>query len=1039
MKDKGAWDSFLSGYPSPIAEVIRVEVQGRALPKDRAEGLLHLVEITLQYAALVAVADYIRTDLKDERVSYRLERLRRPHVSDFVQFLQVSTQVLGQRGLLFVPPLGPSVRQAQTELVTVLRMGERGMEPKKMPLLDAVVNLRNMLAHRRWQGHWQTFIEHHTPAVARLLELMDWMSRYPLLGQVEDGRWVRLMGPGPNFQEAGLPEALKTQGARLLLADPSYQRFLPLEPWMIWEDCLFCEQESRDVAQELFLFNGEEGPRYVAYAGARHARILETTREQVRQAYARKRVPPEAIRVTDLTYPVLYERAFRHSQVWLTLQQAGRRYIPAIYHPRPDIEAQLERFLQSPEVAFLLVGEAGIGKTALISRQVETWCERGEIVLAYDGDQLSLTESIEDRCMRDLHLVGEFVELIAWLHREGRRIIIVVDGIDQHPDGSELLRRLRGFVLRYQKDPLKAILACRTLALENALRATAGDVKHFPWISVEPQWFPPNTFYARTVDWAGQPPKTCRWVLGPLPKSAVESLYENYRAYREEADGSGRPIQFRPKTAFRDLSPSVQQLLAHPGYLRWAVETFDGRPIPDRLDGPTLLKAWVATRLSPKGASGLWDESLDPSNMVRDWIRWFREKKATAIDRETIHEAMPQWTSALAMFPQGRSPYGTLIDRGMWVEVPSVTSPAHPDLLSYRVRPASALVLEYLVAEQIRQEIGEQGLPTAEQVRAWSQEARDWPPLVGAMAILAATSIQRGDFSLCQDILQSAESPVAEDVLTQVIRTLDSWGDEGTVSRFLESLRTFPDQERIRGLWLRIAYDAWIQPDDRRVALLRSMMTQRSEVSAPDLTSASGPPRDLSLTDFIDLGKLSSRADMEYEVYYCGLCRRQQRPQEGERCKVCGTLTVSWFTDREDADEVHRRWESLFGPASVLRAEREALQASASAPHGASSPAVVGGFGGGSMAQVFVDPERLEEFAARLVAFSRDVEEIRRVLQGSLQNLSATWRDQEFEQFQQAFVRVEKILLELMQEIQAVHPKLKADAQYIREYLQIKP
>ena len=52
---------------------------------------------------------------------------------------------------------------------------------------------------------------------------------------------------------------------------------------------------------------------------------------------------------------------------------------------------------------------------------------------------------------------------------------------------------------------------------------------------------------------------------------------------------------------------------------------------------------------------------------------------------------------------------------------------------------------------------------------------------------------------------------------------------------------------------------------------------------------------------------------MEREVYYCGCCRRQQLPKEGERCKICDAPTVSWFTDRETAEEVHRKWERLFG------------------------------------------------------------------------------------------------------------------------------
>lgn len=49
------------------------------------------------------------------------------------------------------------------------------------------------------------------------------------------------------------------------------------------------------------------------------------------------------------------------------------------------------------------------------------------------------------------------------------------------------------------------------------------------------------------------------------------------------------------------------------------------------------------------------------------------------------------------------------------------------------------------------------------------------------------------------------------------------------------------------------------------------------------------------------------------EVYYCGKCDRQQPPQEGERCKVCGKQTVSWYTNRESHEDAKKRWKYING------------------------------------------------------------------------------------------------------------------------------
>lgn len=50
-----------------------------------------------------------------------------------------------------------------------------------------------------------------------------------------------------------------------------------------------------------------------------------------------------------------------------------------------------------------------------------------------------------------------------------------------------------------------------------------------------------------------------------------------------------------------------------------------------------------------------------------------------------------------------------------------------------------------------------------------------------------------------------------------------------------------------------------------------------------------------------------------HEVYYCGKCQRQQEPSQGERCKICGKITVSWDTSRESEGEAQRKWKLVNG------------------------------------------------------------------------------------------------------------------------------
>lgn len=385
------WQIAQKEYPFPIAFVLRKELLEAATPREQAYGLIRLSNFVLQYAALIAASNYANAPFKDEQVSYRFERLKRPLVSDFANFLRVSLPVLQKHNALFVPEMATAIQEAQKQQVNVVLMGERKLEERTLPLLDVFINLRNALIHERFYGQWEAFVNNHAPLLARFLQLMDWCAKYPLLRLVGEGQWIRLMGSYPTFATEPIPDDALEELARsqregeltgLLLAVPDLKRFLTLYPFILWADCPYCEQEPLlGLTEEVFLFSGEEGRHYLAYIGVHHSRPMSFPKRSMEEIYAEKEVPPEPIKVSQLTYPVLHERASRQSEIWLRENVIARRYIPQVYYPRKEMESELESFLRGRKSGFLLLGEAGIGKTNLLCRKVEEWRGRGEIVL----------------------------------------------------------------------------------------------------------------------------------------------------------------------------------------------------------------------------------------------------------------------------------------------------------------------------------------------------------------------------------------------------------------------------------------------------------------------------------------------------------------------------------------------------------------------------------------------------------------------------------------------------------------------------------
>ncbi|MFN3421841.1 MAG: hypothetical protein ACK40X_08980, partial [Armatimonadota bacterium] len=597
------WRDIQRSYPFPIAFVLKTEVLEAATPHEQTEGLIRLSNTALQYAALIAASNYAAAPFKDEQVSYRFERLKRPLISDFVNFLRVGVPALHERNVLFVPELFKTVKQADSERVRALRMGEHGLEERELSLLEALVNLRNALAHDRFRGQWEAFIEHHAPFVLLFLQLLDWCAKYPLLRLVGNGQMVRLMGSEPTFPTEPVPDAAIPELARaqsegeltgLLLADPTLSRFLTLYPFILWSGCPYCEQEPLlGLTEEVFLFNGDEGRRYVAYVGVRHSRPMSTPKQRLDEIYGEKEVPPEPVKVSQLTYPVLYERALRQSEIWLRENINARRYIPQVYHPRKEMEGELERFLRGSKTGFLLLGEAGMGKTNLLCRKVEEWRERSEVVLFYAGHQLRPEEPLERRIMLDLYLSGEFPELLNFLRREGRRLILVVDGVNEHPNAPELLKLLCTFVTRYhQSSTVKVVLSFRSAFFAKTLQALlagGGD---------EASLFPLSVFHSQIVEEQGRKVETYRFTLERIDEEELEQIYEAYRAYEGRPDPvTGKMLRFRPLTSFASLSPTVRAVLRHPWYLRMVMEAYDGKPIPSTLWTGDILQAFCDAKI----------------------------------------------------------------------------------------------------------------------------------------------------------------------------------------------------------------------------------------------------------------------------------------------------------------------------------------------------------------------------------------------------------------------------------------------------------
>jgi tetratricopeptide (TPR) repeat protein len=659
------------------------------------------------------------------------------------------------------------------------------------------------------------------------------------------------MGAETTFTPEPIPDAALEELARsqrageltgLLLADPSLSRFRTLYPFLLWTDCPHCQQEPLlGLTEEVFLFNGEEGKRYVAYLGVMHSRPMSEPKERVSEIFEAKWVQPEIREVEKLvkdmkSYPTLYERARAQSELWLSENIRARRYIPQVYFPRKAMEGELETYLKGSKSGFLLLGESGIGKTNLLCHKVDEWRERGEIVLFYAGHQLNPDEPMEQRLLSDLYLQGDFIRLLEFVRKEGRRFIVVVDGVNEHPQSAKLLKCLCEFVQRYGRNfPLKVILSVRSVFFTRMLQALGEGRSEEQLKSLEAGLFPSTIFQTHTVEREGRREETHRFELEAVDEEELREIYESYRAFDGYWTEEGQLRRFRPTTPYESLTPQVREVIRHPWLLRMVMEAYDGKPIPERLWTGDILNAFCEAKIF--GRTDEERERFAPrSQLVTELVRLMRKLKRDNFLRDELHDFSAEWSKALLERELTRSPYLQLLDEGVLMETPIAEEWGRfRRIVGYQVRFAFDPLFEFLLSNELLAEGGGWKGLTGEKVARWLSEGRDFDHLTGAVTLLLTEAVQKGNLSLVVETLNAADIELARPVIIEVLTTLEGLKDE-RFEPLLDELAKKAESEKALRVFVNASYQFGIKQRHRPVLAC----TERAERLARHLVEIEG-------------------------------------------------------------------------------------------------------------------------------------------------------------------------------------------------------
>ncbi|MFN8490354.1 MAG: hypothetical protein U0350_22390 [Caldilineaceae bacterium] len=264
----------------------------------------------------------------------------------------------------------------------------------------------------------------------------------------------------------------------------------------------------------------------------------------------------------------------------LRIATVEKKYRSELYLERNKTRQAFERFLQSKERCFVLIGKSGVGKSNFFLALREELQARSDVcVLMYDSASLRVESSVTTVISQDfdnrLVLAGQRIQEV-WREIakidgiEERLVILFVDAINEHPQAKELLRQLDE--LAQAPWPwLKVVFSSRPetwQTIKRGVRLAEGLYYREEGAETLGVELEPFTYSEK---------------LEPFSAHELPAAYAKYQA------------MFKLQTMYEAIPVELRSVLHDPLSLWLVASTYANRPVPKSLKVTELIEQYVMT------------------------------------------------------------------------------------------------------------------------------------------------------------------------------------------------------------------------------------------------------------------------------------------------------------------------------------------------------------------------------------------------------------------------------------------------------------
>ena len=586
--------------------------------------LLDTYNHTIHYLGCILLSEYMSNEVSIKEVNDIINQLSRPSLGSWVGFINCySKHGLTNEGF-FVKELPGIISAFESEMFDVCKCDIRSGEYKKENALDAILQVRNMIAHGAKcpnEKEAEDLIERYDSCIYHILEKLK-----PLFDNYDIGKVIEIKDGSACSAIFEIINNRKEASKKTLKMKEIPNNLMEGDTCLIHDDNILIMSEFLinmiEINENYLLYDGMLN-RAVIYLGTEYKTEIGFCLEKIRTKFTEKGV---SLKWKKNEFDM---DDFRHylknlSEVAISLHVNSGKYIEQAYMER-KCDYIADEFLQSDKTTLVVKAEAGVGKTNFMCHTIRKVMNAGDMVYFVNGSSLtnstskqSVFERMTEECI-DRDFFPNMNRFLEFLHGKKKgstqQLIFVIDAVNEAYNVGNLLSEIDAMTNLGEKYPwLKIIISIRTVSYEIYNNQIVDKMeKRIPLFTDS------SRYYTITEDSAEHKELEIKeWSI-----LEAMSAFEKYREkYKEK-------LEMDDSVSFHKINRALQKILCNPLNMSIYFSVIESNANKCILSEIELFAEFY----NKLGDSSEMKLSLD---LQRDIIEYMIENKCNYIDSDEV-------------------------------------------------------------------------------------------------------------------------------------------------------------------------------------------------------------------------------------------------------------------------------------------------------------------------------------------------------------------------------------------------------------------